>query len=730
MRDKNVKNNKYLTLGIFLVLSIFFQIVNSKAAASDQNCYIKNDIKDNFKIRLDNPLSQGNFGYIFPVDLPEGINYTTPLISLVYNSEISREKFLGVGWELVGYNQIRRNDRLGVPWYDSRDSYILTLNGSELVFDANGTFENKTDYSIRTSGGNWILTETDGSTQIFNKAISSSKGGYLWTLAEKKDINGNTINYTYDIDNTNGVAYLQTISYQSQEKSKVIITFNYTTEENLGYPVRAEGNLDPSYHYWAGFPICYKKRLTSIEVGSNTYKISYKKSSCSLRLLVDKIISSTGRTANFTYQSDGVIAGWEKSNKWLLRPMVYNNSENDQTIFYSILDFNNDGFPDFVSQKWILQEAKKSEACFMSFPEIYLNNDQGGWTKGFDFATTSGSIPGSFATVPPLLTNLGIYQRCWWYFFDVNNDGFLDALTQFKLERYNFQTKGFEQKSRNIIYYNDGAGNFNDMKVAEVGEYADLDEGLSNLIDLNCDGINDSFPSYFEFVYRYPGSYSVGDYNGDRYPDFYLSIYRYDPIEIDYSDNILTLNLGDGAFENLYNSTDMWEYSNLPKQVQFFDYIINQWPDVNGDKVGDSITDRLYYNKGYVFPDSRYNITGITEFDRKVMGYWTDVFADINNDGFVDAVLPNGTYLNKAKPDLVTGISGTDNYEITYTRVSVRVQDEAPEGRIYYKPNIFRWAVKSLKINGTALDFAYSGGLHDLFRREFRGYEKIQMNPK
>jgi RHS repeat-associated protein len=698
----------YLTVLAVLLLTVASGWGMNREAVSDRLILCT----ENNRVDLDNPFFQGNFGYRYPLELPDGINGLEPTLAFVYNSELNAEKFLGNGWELIGYNQIRRNNREGVPWFDSRDTFILTLNGKEYVFDAAGNIEGGTLQVEGSAAAGWRVYEPDGTELTFTPAATTNKGTFSWVMAKMADTNGNTVNYTYDTSRleAEGVAYLDTIAYSDSLQVGRTIRFTYEANSHTA-------GQDPTLHYREGRQTCYSRRLKTVATGMFTYTLEYKNGTFSGCALLAGIQPSSGDPVAFTYQSEASsTTPWEYTSQWALSFLndYVQGTSSANLRSYDVLarDFNRDGQPDLLVLKHREGfSAGKYDVSVDYLPQVYLNNGQGGWVVSHDFFANRSDFSNRYYHIGDNLfdlssssyTDLGIDQNLTPLVYDINGDGSQDLLMvgQYEytaLERASGLTKTRWSIKEYVVYLNDGSGNFSfKEKQTETGAGSGL---IPDYLDLNDDGVTDSIP------FRATTMPIVVDINGDRFPDFY-------------SKGTYYTNQGDATFKS----------DAAPREQELYFRGKRTKVDLNGDGVVETVT---YDNatRQLTCSDSRYDLVlpenslycnSLNSYIKNV--YVNELFADFNGDGYPDLLTLGGVYLNTGKPDLLTKISGAEEISVGYERRSVAsTYSNRPDKKAV---TVNRWAVSSITADGETTTFGYDGGLHDLLHREFRGYREI-----
>ena len=298
-------------------------------------------------------------------------------------------------------------------------------------------------------------------------------------------------------------------------------------------------------------------------------------------------------------------------------------------------DFNGDDRFDIMTSNWHTNGQLK-----------YYENDGLG---SFKERTNSNGLEGLFG-------GLNLIQA------DYDNDGDLDVLV---LRGAWYSNSGKEHP--NSLLQNDGNGKFRDVTIesgigirhepclsadwADIDNDGDLDLFIGNesfnsqLFENNGDGTFTDIAKQAGVLNRlFVRGVSFGDFDGDRYPDLYISNYT--------EPNRLYRNNRDGTFTDVGRDlrvagpllsfpTWFWDFNNdghLDIYVSGYDLHENAWvADLLGKK-HQAATDRLYQNDGK---------GGFKEVSKQVGVNRVTLpmganFGDLDNDGFLDYYLGTG----------------------------------------------------------------------------------------
>jgi hypothetical protein len=128
--------------------------------------------------------NRGSAGFSIPVQLPEGPNHLTPVVSLSYDSSLRTNNGLcGAGWSLVAGGVITKAGQRGEPvfGFDLREHrFFLNLAGLAggelfLVDEAAGEFRTRHDQGLRIRMG-----RNRSGTYIFDNVVVWDKSGVTY----------------------------------------------------------------------------------------------------------------------------------------------------------------------------------------------------------------------------------------------------------------------------------------------------------------------------------------------------------------------------------------------------------------------------------------------------------------------------------------------------------------------------------------------------------------------
>lgn len=262
----------------------------------------------------------GNATYGIPLWTPPGAGGMNPSLALVYSHDASNG-LLGVGWTIEGLPAITRCNKttsqdgvMSAPTLVATDAYCIGGNKLRLETGSAGTdgavyrteIETFSKFTARSSAGGgpgrWEVRTKDGLIYEYGHSTSSqiltvgSSSARLWAVSTIRDRAGNTIEFTYVNDTSNGSYRPDEIRYASNVNAGLatapyVVKFHYETRPD---PIRGfafgsatvSGKIDELY------------RVDRIEVkheGSNVriYDLTYSMGTSGLSRLASIIECST-----------------------------------------------------------------------------------------------------------------------------------------------------------------------------------------------------------------------------------------------------------------------------------------------------------------------------------------------------------------------------------------------------------------------------------------------------
>ncbi|MFC1514729.1 toxin TcdB middle/N-terminal domain-containing protein, partial [Candidatus Omnitrophota bacterium] len=571
-----------------------------------------------------------------PIAVPAGRKGIQPNVGLSY-SPTGGNGFLGAGWQM-SMGRIERSTKRGVPAYDSSDTFIFSLGGSnqELVEIAPGEYRAKIESSFSKfifNGTYWLVTDKKGTKYYLGQTSStqqqkSASEVYSWYLDKVVDLHGNSLALAYQFDQ--GQIYPGTIAYTTNDLQgdSAKYAVNFTLEDR---PTQA-------INYRSGIKITTAKRLKAIEVKYNQdlsrkYVLNYQESTSASRSILTSITQygSDGTTAlpplEFTYSEKPPevddLTSWNNirgagggSNHRYVRYVDLSNRTR-----VDIFDINGDGLADRVMQDaadryWEVQ-LNNGTSFENTIDWGYLRAAGGGTNYYFIRYTASGR------------TRVDI--------FDINGDGLPDRVMQ------------------------DAANGWWEVQLNNgVGFEKDIDWGPIN----TGGGTSDYY--YIRYIKNNRTRVDIFDINGDGLPDRVMQDASGNKWEVQ-----LNTGTGFGAviqwdnIDSLGVGGDYWfiRFTSISGRTRVDIF------DINGDGLPDRVmqdtansTWEVQLNTGTGFADT---IQWVTIDDLNLEGYCfmrytntigrtkVDIF-DINGDGLPDRVMQDKAS-NKWEIQLNTG---------------------------------------------------------------------------
>ena len=283
-----------------------------------------------------NPPEAGNMGnasFSFELAVPAGRKGMQPQISVSYSSG-GGNGIMGRGFD-VGYgSSITTDTRLGLPDYDTHDTYMLdgtlleekSRKGNEITYRP----LKETSFSrIKRfmDDNHWEVTDKSGTKRIYaqNKDSCAGSGAetFTWNLTRTEDANGNSVVYEYEKDS--GYVYPAFIHYTgfNGKKGNYRVQFHY---DNNGTEIRKDVRMDARSREI----ISCKKLLTSItthykdEGYIRKYNFNYTEGLAKEKMLVSLAISNNaGESYEYTFDytlprknDNGDIIYFAEAKEW------------------------------------------------------------------------------------------------------------------------------------------------------------------------------------------------------------------------------------------------------------------------------------------------------------------------------------------------------------------------------------------------------------------------------
>jgi RHS repeat-associated protein len=316
-------------------------------------------------------LNSGTSQSQISVWVPAGRNGMVPELVIEYNSGFGNG-LLGVGRRLSipfiqrqtdqglpNYSEwlrpdLQDNDNDGlIDEFDEFDTFV-DHNGDELVLVENTIYRSKNSSSFaryeRLSDG-WLVTQANGRKYYFGQTaqaqVAQEQQVFRWHLEAEEDIQGNRIEYHYQLLDNSRQIYLREITYNPSSLGAMSVGFVY------------EPRPDILTQHRAGFEIKTAFRLKHITTKSGerllkTVGFEYEEATdWQSQSLLSKVSESAGEItlppAVFTYthyQPDALTRG----NIPSARPIPFDNANID------FIDMNSDGLPDIINT-WPTQDS-------------------------------------------------------------------------------------------------------------------------------------------------------------------------------------------------------------------------------------------------------------------------------------------------------------------------------------------------------------------------------------
>lgn len=449
-------------------------------------------------ITLIEPPKAGNIGSAsmgYPIKLPGGRQGMQPSLNLQYSNE-GGNGWLGLGWNL-SIPSIGIETRWGAPRYDATlETETYTLAGEQLAplahrgplvpRTANKKFHPRVEGSFQkiirqgNHPGNywWEVTDKEGtrnfyggtpSAGVVNAAVLKDAAGNIgyWALVQTVDLNGNTINYSYQTVTDVGIAggtvpgqqlYINRINYTGFGAQPGAYDVDFIRDRQLNEPRRKDIDINARL----GFKMVTTDLLRQVKIQLNgqpvrSYELQYQQGAF-YKTLLKKVTELDAAGIEFTnhkfdYYDDVNAAGG-------YTPL--GGAENWSPAFDNIRGDISNPVPGFGNESSALSTAKSKNSSRS------LALTLGFWNGLLDKSiTVGGSISSSSSKTEGLVTMV-----------DINGDGLPD-----KVFRQNGQlwyranlgntVKGFGAK-RPLT----GTGNFSAGKTKSSSRGLEVNLGL------------------------------------------------------------------------------------------------------------------------------------------------------------------------------------------------------------------------------------------------------------
>src|SRR5512139_123634 len=237
------------------------------------------------QINLIAPPEANNMGdarLAYPLEVPPGRQGVQPQLAVQYNSS-GGNGWMGMGWD-ISMQAISIDTRWGVPRYQpDKETETYLLNGEQLtpvahrgelqnrsaekVFHTRveGQFRRIVRHGDRPDNYWWEVTDKNGTRFIYgadpvtlqrnaDSTLTDGAGnGFLWTLREMRDTNGNFVRYHYKRVSDTGVAggsvpgsnlYLKEITYTGHGSEEGAYAVTFERDRELGKTLRTDKQID------------------------------------------------------------------------------------------------------------------------------------------------------------------------------------------------------------------------------------------------------------------------------------------------------------------------------------------------------------------------------------------------------------------------------------------------------------------------------------------------------
>lgn len=573
-------------------------------------------------------MGNGAASYVFPIELPKGVNGFQPNLSLGYNSFNSND-VLGMGWNLNGLSIIKVSKQ---QLFRDGESRGVLLDGTDMfeldntrLYAENGSYgSDGTTYSTEvdnfsriTSHGNGVtpnyftLETKDGIIIEYGKSKNSfidndNQTKVIYGINKMIDQNGNLIEFLYE--NVAGEIRIKEIKYGGHSSGitdQIIrIKFNYQQRQDI----------NTLYH--AGASIVKNSLLKEITINKSnqivySYDLEYGYNSASyLKKITKKSSNNELNPIHFKYGKPSTHFPLESS-------LTFQN-KNPNTDYYAGGDYNGDGLQDLFAKeyyyqgnqkiydKWIIYTSN-GDNTFEKFIEQPIQIDQ--QIYGYQYTLNiSRQTQHNHDFTGNGRTDLITYQ----VFGDEENGYAINNLTVFE-----FNENGTISSTENIEIGNSTQNFFNPEKGLHIGDFTG--NGLSDIIvmsynepDMIYHGllINFELSGYELRFLNLDGleylnaahDISLGDFNGDGKTD----------ISVLYTNSLQVFDFESGT---TFNENKIAHIINpFPNDFSNHSECKLQSADFNGDGNTDYLIYKEYDDALIALSDGISNLTNLQPF--------------------------------------------------------------------------------------------------------------------
>lgn len=348
------------------------------------NSYSIDNTKDIGEITINQSGGNGSVGYSVPINAYQTPNGMSPSVQLAYSSMYGNG-IAGYGWQLGGQSSIAvTNSNIyfdGKPAPAKTDNTgAFTLDGQRLINLGDGNYQTEqgnikvTAYMSGTVIKYFQVYYPNGNTAIFGFTTNTT-AKVSYPITNIKDLNGNTIDYTYT--ESNNIYYITEINYGGRAGTNSLadfakISFNY------------ESRNDVSLVYVAGVKLQQDKRLKEIKTYFNgnllqTYSLTYNDATSSLLTQIGCVANSKSlNPLKFYYGENNQVVNFTKNNI-LLESYFTNASAPDLILSKGKFDqySSNDGlisYPNLNTYGLLATKIKGGKPIAYQYGSTYRPN--------------------------------------------------------------------------------------------------------------------------------------------------------------------------------------------------------------------------------------------------------------------------------------------------------------------------------------------------------------------